>query len=211
MTKQRLFYSVVVVCVLSSSLCFALLMAVESGTWPDSWPKELEPFRKQARTVDVAHGIQETVYEIPFENREAFEKVWGHILKLKSKGAPLILEKSPSTYNVSGSKMERGVLVLCPSAGSVGLPDGTRLHAGPPWPEYIKSLSGELPEYVVHEGGNFVQEGGWVPFDRKKGDQNGFRYRARVDIILVTDGKVIDLNRIPLPPDTPIVDRRFAK
>lgn len=28
-------------------------------------------------------------------------------------------------------------------------------------------------------------------------------------IELVVDGEVVDLNRIPLPPDTPIIDRRF--
>jgi hypothetical protein len=33
----------------------------------------------------------------------------------------------------------------------------------------------------------------------------------RVDIVLVVDGQVIDLNRIPLPADTPIIDRRWPK
>jgi hypothetical protein len=28
-------------------------------------------------------------------------------------------------------------------------------------------------------------------------------------IALVVDGDIVDLNRIPLPPDTPIVDERF--
>ena len=28
-------------------------------------------------------------------------------------------------------------------------------------------------------------------------------------IELVVDGKVVDLNRIPLPPDTPVIDERF--
>jgi len=28
-------------------------------------------------------------------------------------------------------------------------------------------------------------------------------------IELVVDGEIVDLNRIPLPPDTPIVDERF--
>jgi hypothetical protein len=26
---------------------------------------------------------------------------------------------------------------------------------------------------------------------------------------LVVDGEIVDLNRIPLPPDTPIIDERF--
>ena len=34
---------------------------------------------------------------------------------------------------------------------------------------------------------------------------------AGVDIVLVVDGSVVDLNRIQLPADTPIIDRRFAE
>jgi hypothetical protein len=30
-------------------------------------------------------------------------------------------------------------------------------------------------------------------------------------IELVVDGEIVDLNRIPLPPDTPIIDQRFEK
>ena len=30
-------------------------------------------------------------------------------------------------------------------------------------------------------------------------------------IELVVDGEIVDLNRIPLPPDTPIIDQRFDK
>jgi len=41
--------------------------------------------------------------------------------------------------------------------------------------------------------------------------EDGDLFRSRIDIALVVDGKTIDLNRIPLPADTPIVDRRWAK
>jgi hypothetical protein len=30
-----------------------------------------------------------------------------------------------------------------------------------------------------------------------------------VYIELIVDGDVVDLNRIPLPPDTPVIDERF--
>jgi hypothetical protein len=184
-------------------VCHAIVTTIDRGTWPESWPKELEGCRRQAKTVQVAHGIQETVYEIPFDSREEFEKAWPHVLKLKSRGAPLILEKSPSTYHVSGSTMPAGVRILWPSGATVELPDGTRLEAKPPWPESIQSASGELPEYVVAEAGK------WVSFTR--GQHKGFLNRARVDIVLVVDGRVVDLNRIELPGETPILDRRFKK
>ena len=34
-------------------------------------------------------------------------------------------------------------------------------------------------------------------------------YRARIDLELVVDGKIIDLNRIQIPSDAPIIDKRF--
>jgi hypothetical protein len=188
--------------VLVSALSLARVSIVTEGMWPDSWPKELEPYQEQARTVSVAHGIQETVYEIPFDRRDEFEKAWPHVLTLKSEGAPLVIDKSPSTYDVSGTTMQTGVRVLWPSGGSLELADGRRLEAGPPWPESIKSPGGELPEYVVAENGQ------WVRFDGK--ERVGLMHRARVDIVLVSDGKVVDLNRVPLPPQTPIVDNRFG-
>ena len=188
---------------LMSVVCYALVMTSNRGNWPDSWPKELESLRDRSKTVEVAHGIQETVYEIPFESREEFEKAWPHILELKSKGAPIILEKSPSTYAVSGSSMPTGVRILWPSGGTRELPDGTRLEVKAPWPESIKSGRGELPEYVTAEGGK------WIPVTG--GEPRGFLNRARVDIMLVMDGRVIDLNRIELPSETPIIDKRFHK
>jgi hypothetical protein len=188
---------------MASSVCFALVTESLSGDWPESWPKELEPLRSQARTVHVGHGIQETVYEIPFKSREEFEKVWPYILKVKSKGAPIILENSPSTYSVSGTTMTTGVRILWPSGGTVELPDRKRLEAKEPWPDYIKNGAGELPEYVTEEHGK------WIP--NTPGKKPDFFIRARVDIILVTDGRVIDLNRIELPGETPIVDRRFKR
>ncbi|HUW56251.1 MAG TPA: hypothetical protein VMZ92_06420 [Planctomycetota bacterium] len=190
--------------VLAVTAAFGAVMVGKGGTWPDSWPRELEPYRDRATTVGVAHGIQETVYEIPFDRREEFEKAWPHFLKLKSRGAPLILEKSPSKYHVSGSTMQIGVRVLYPSGGTLELPDGTRLEAKPPWPASVRSASGELSEYVVAEGGK------WVPATGTE-DRRGFLHRARVDIVLVTDGRVVDLNRIELPAETPLVDRRFRK
>jgi hypothetical protein len=35
------------------------------------------------------------------------------------------------------------------------------------------------------------------------------RWEKTVYIELIVDGEIIDLNRIPLPPDTPVIDERF--
>ena len=195
----------VLICILGfAGLCLAMVSISNKGTWPDSWPKELERYRDQAKTHGVAHGISENVHEISFTKRDEFEKAWPYILKLKSKGAPLILEHSPSKYGVSGSTARAGVRILCPS-GSGREIDGRRYIADAPWPDYIKSSSGELPEYVIFDHENAK----WLPADRT--ERVGFMNRARVDVVLITDGKVVDLNRIQLPPNTPIIDNRFKK
>ena len=197
--------------VLLSSLGLALVGIFDEGRWPDSWPKELEPYRVQAKTIQVMTLSQSTTYEIFFKERENFEKAWPHILSLKSKGAPLILENAPSDY--CGSTLQSGVWILGVANREGKSSDGKRFFAGPPWPDDIKSKSGELPEWVAFKDGKWIpvvyQDRKWVTPDGA--EHLGVIYRARVDIILVVDGKIIDLNRIQLPPDTPIIDKRFKE
>jgi hypothetical protein len=119
------------------------------GEWPTSWPKELEPLRKQARTFEGPR-LPQRHYAIPFTKREEFESAWPHILKVKSKGASVCLVRGPNFF-LGGHKA--GIVVHCPPAGQA--------------------------------------------------DQ--------IYIELVVDGDIVDLNRIPLPADTPITDERFKE
>ena len=125
----------------------------DRGTWPQSWPKELEPLRKQSRTFDgpVPGPLH---YQIPFAKREEFESAWPHLLKVKTIGAPIILMRSP--YAGLGS-IDAGVFIHTPLAGAADPADLQRC----------------------------------------------------IYIELIVDGKIVDLNRIPLPADTPIIDERF--
>ena len=189
----------------------ALYAITNEGAWPKNWPKELEPLRKQSRTL-----VHQTlaIHEIPFTNRGEFESAWPHILAVKNKGAPVILLSSPDTRHVSSIKA--GVHILSPLTGTLVNPEGARyppgaesaipggkfLRIGPPWPDDIQSASGVLPEYVVDHNGK------WVPFTEKDSKERYIR-RARIDIELIVDGNIVDLNRIPLPADTPISDQRF--
>ena len=50
---------------------------------------------------------------------------------------------------------------------------------------------------------------GWRPLAEVPEGDRGFHHRARTEITLFVDGKVIDLNRIPLPNDALLIDRRF--
>jgi hypothetical protein len=125
------------------------------GTWPKSWPRELERLRKQASTFEGPLAPHQH-YAIPFTKREEFESAWPHILKVKGKGAPVRLVRGPNFF--LGAHIKAGVVVHCPPHGGADNP------AAPEAPIYIE---------------------------------------------LVVDGDIVDLNRIPLPADTPIIDERF--
>lgn len=142
----------------------------DKGTWPESWPKELEPLRKQARTYEGPR-ILTLLYLIPFTKREEFEAAWPHLLKAKTKGSPIILVRGPRTdfFAIKPG----GVLIHSP-------PAGTDKATNPETP---------LP-------GNMDVRTKWS---------------NTIYIELVVDGEIVDLNRLPLPPDTPIVDERFKE
>jgi hypothetical protein len=68
----------------------------DKGIWPQSWPKELEPLRKQARTLEGPLQLTRR-YLIPFTKQEEFEAAWPYLLKAKTKGAPVFLMPGPRT------------------------------------------------------------------------------------------------------------------
>jgi|ERR1043165_8602243 hypothetical protein len=154
---------------------YADYLVSNEGLWPKSWPKGLEPLRKQARTLEGPEVLTRH-YEIPFTKREEFEAAWPHLLKIKSKGAPIFLVHAPQTnfFQVKPA----GVLIHAP-------PIDTDKQANPEEP-----LAGP----------------GWQDAARLRG-----RWTWTTFIELVVDGHIVDLNRIPLPADTPIIDERFRK
>jgi hypothetical protein len=219
MTKQIRFVLVVFAALCAAVSSHAMYDISDSGTWPTNWPKELEPLRKQARTL--AHS-QFVVYEIPLTNRQQFEAVWPHLLAVKSPAAPLTLLKRPDNW--LGGNIKAEVRILAPLTGELYNPKGghyppgaetivtniTLLKIGPPWPDEIKSKSGALPEFVACDNGRWVA---YSAKNRKTDDPIYERsiHRARTDIELIVDGDVVDLNRIPLPANTPIIDKRFSE
>lgn len=135
--------------VVCCTVCFAEYAVSDKGLWPESWPRELEPLRKHARTLDGPTPL-DLHYAIRFTDRDEFESAWPHILNVKSKGTSLRLVRGPNFFLGGGRKA--GVVIHCPPHG-------------------------ESDEQATLE--------------------------------LVVDGEIVDLNRIPLPPDTPIIDERF--
>ena len=130
---------------------------------------ELEPLRKQAQ-ASVGPMVKNRHYQIPFTKRDEFEAAWPHFLKVKSKGAPIILVRGPKTDFFAINPA--GVLIHSP-------PANTDKRADP-----------ELP----------------LPNDRPV----RARWMKTTFIGLVVDGNIVDLNRIALPADTPIIDERFT-
>ncbi len=196
---------------------YALYEVTNEGAWPKNWPKQLEPLRKQAHTM--VHSQRGAIHVIPFTSRAEFEAAWPHILSVKSSKAPLILLSSPDK---SLGEIKAGVRIFSPLTGTLITPkgkqyppgaeahirDGKFLKIGPPWPDHVKSESGALPKYVLYENDK------WTPYTKKKAKEYSDKRlhhirRARTEIELVVDGDVVDLNRIPLPLDTPIIDKRF--
>ena len=203
----------------------ALVIPSDEGKWPATWPKELESLRKRAKTLDVATGTQEHIYTIPFESRDEFEKLWPVLMKLRTPGSPLTLSKAGETDSGWGkflSNTKPSVRIKGPTGGYAGgtakiggqidlkeLEAGTMLFAGTPWPKELAGPRGELPEYVTAipiDGGKLI----WKSIDQVP-EKNRVHNRARVDIELIVDGEIIDLNRIALPQDARLVDRRFPE
>jgi hypothetical protein len=151
------------------SIAYAAYGVNDRGDWPKSWPAELEPLRTQALTLQgpLAPHLH---YAIRFTNREEFEAAWPHILKVKTKGAPIFLVRGPNFF--LGDDRTAGVVVHCPPVGQARNP--------------------ATPE---------------APIPGVKEMRTRWMNTNYID--LVVDGEVVDLNRIPLPADSPIIDERF--
>jgi len=211
-------------------LLVSLVGESEVGTWPNDWPVELEDVRADAKSIDIATGIQATIYQIPFGSREQFEAAWPGVLRAKSPGGTLTLYRVGSEgEGWPGVSNERpAVRIYAPSNGFIVARDvweegkprtepptpeevqalveqGKALEACEPWPKSAYLPNGDLAEYVTSEtvDGRMT----WVAAGQDDGRLRDL-HRARVDIVLVVDGEVIDLNRIHLPPDTKVIDKR---
>ena len=98
---------------------YALYGVIDRGEWPKSWPKELEPLRKQARTL-VGPEAPQRHYAIRFTKRQEFESAWSHLLKVKTKGAAIFLVRGPNFF--LGDDTKAGVVVHCPALDQKGHP-----------------------------------------------------------------------------------------
>jgi hypothetical protein len=151
---------------LMSASTYALWSVSDTGKWPETWPKELEPLRKQSKSYTGSLAVR-TFHEIQFKSRDEFEAAWPHLLKVKSGKTPIFLSRSPVKYM---GPLKSGVRV---------------------WMALNSSKPVESPVAGV------------------KNERERWIYATHIELIV--DGKIVDLNRIELPADTPIVDERFGE
>jgi hypothetical protein len=167
MARTTAWLTAITVCV-AGSTAHAVYSVSNTGDWPKTWPAELEPLRKQARTL-IGPMAAFRHYPISFTNRDQFEAAWPHLFKVKTKGAPVFLLRTPNFFL---DNAKAGVVVHCPPEGQAKNP--------------------ATPE---------------APLAGVTNPRERWAYTTYID--LVVDGEIVDLNRIPLPPDSPIIDERF--
>lgn len=99
-------------CVIATSRLGADVSIEDRGSWPKTWPKDLESLRTEARTIEGSLAGYFS-YEIPFTKRDDFESAWPHLLKVRSPEYPIILVRSPhaGTGATKGNSMKAGVLI----------------------------------------------------------------------------------------------------
>jgi hypothetical protein len=84
---------------------------VGSGGRLEAQPRPITPEWASASEKVARH------YVIPFTKREEFESAWPHILKVKSKGAPIFLVSAPKTDPIEIKPA--GVLIQIGGAGAL--------------------------------------------------------------------------------------------
>ena len=164
--NRRTALLIALACCAAPGFVHALYLVSDRGEWPKTWPAELESLRKQATTL-VGPEIANRHYLIPFTKREEFEAAWPHFLKVKTKGAPIILVRGPKTDFFAIK------------------PAGLLIYS-PPTDEKVTDPVETIPQ-----------------------DNPRSTWMNATFFELVVDGEIVDLNRIALPKDTPIIDERF--
>jgi hypothetical protein len=235
MSLRRWTVAVVLGCwLLGAASARSAIYTQEEGNWPKDWPAELEPLRGSARTIGVATGIQENIYEIPIADRATLDRVWPAVLKLHTHGGRVTLSKAGQESHPDwGSILDNrqaAIRIYAPSGGYTSkdaadpdaavdyeqlIKEGKALRADAPWPAELIGKQGELPEYVVSTtdaDGKMTWKSGAVPSgDDVNAPFLGFLQRARIDIELVVDGEIINLNELPLPTESTVRDIRFGQ
>ena len=207
---RRSHYAIAAMMILfAAPIAYTMMMCLSEGLWPADWPKALEPLRDRAETCHFMGSNEGMIYNIPFESRVEFEKLWPVLLSLKGKGEPLYLftidppVTDPEDMRVVHTTPQ--IHISCPMLG-----------------RYRKNFNGSYEltssrdvasELLVKSISKSIAEteykGQWAPLHPGTDSKEfGLLDLARVELTLYVDGEIIDLKRIRFPKDTPFIDRR---
>ena len=64
--------AIAAVCCILSTSAYAEYSVANEGMWPKEWPRELDPLRKQSRSLE-GPLLPHQHFAIPFASREEFE------------------------------------------------------------------------------------------------------------------------------------------
>jgi hypothetical protein len=123
-TRAATVWLAAVACVAASWRAAALSTGGPGGTWPATWPKELEPLRKQAWTWEHADSRAKS-YDIPFADRAQFEAAWPHVLAaaaLDKRGMSVTLVRGPRLRVGANAKPTAGVQIFLPGTWATTRP-----------------------------------------------------------------------------------------
>ncbi len=183
------------------SVSFALIWGEDHGAWSPDWPKELEPYRERASTIDPLPFGGVTIHTVPFTNRSDFEKIWPVLLSVKSKGAPLTLRSGSvelrRRWSFSGATIDDDGMIIVDPDRTID-PSGADKEYCDGWPE------GTYPGVKIHASSHSIYPKNSPAYASCVASDG--QPTARIELFV--DGNVIDLNRIRLPADTPIIDKR---
>ena len=108
----------------------ALVMTRDGCDWPKDWPKTLDQVRDSCRTIEIAAGNQEDVFEIVFDDRKKFEGLWPSLLTVKTPGAPFRLFTVGSPTISIFSNARPAVRIFAPAYSSKVKHWGTPVRVG---------------------------------------------------------------------------------
>jgi hypothetical protein len=87
-----------------------------TGTWPHSWPEELEQVRKQSTSYGPPPFATPMFYHIPFHERGQFEEVWPGIAELCQKAVEVKLLDAPECCPAPATKEQSSGFRVAPIA-----------------------------------------------------------------------------------------------
>lgn len=80
----------------------SMVTVEDTHDWPESWPDVFNFYTEQSQTARIATGYQANWYQISFDTREDFERLWPAVASLLDNGSQVTIRAvgDPYTHNL---------------------------------------------------------------------------------------------------------------